>query len=326
MTIYRSFEGFRDAWHDIKPIRGREEDVRPIGRRNRDWEQIVRVYNPNGEDSYAARLYETNVVTYNHDGSIDLYIGNWPTTSTAKFMSDYLPRMMFATKQKGHIYLCGRHPELSDGCGFRDQLIPPNTVIKIAQEIGENGKRGKWRVKNAPMVEQRVINREAMKQMRESVRPFINFTTTMFKLSDGWVMDATIEEVKKNANIPIYDNLLGHVMSGRAWNYLYEDRLRAKHNEVMEIMRGNDQDKWMFLMYAMLQTVDPVEQRLARTEPENIGTEDNPYMMMRRYFDCKYKLTQYTARITKVLQRCEGVFTTRMVSSDKARSNLVLGK
>ena len=38
---YVSYTHYKNLWESVKPIRGRSVEVRPIGERRRDWEQIV---------------------------------------------------------------------------------------------------------------------------------------------------------------------------------------------------------------------------------------------------------------------------------------------
>ena len=88
-------------WEDTKPIRGRAEDVRPIGKRRRDWELLVKDTRADGV-WYGARLYRTNVVMYSPDGRIEFRTGGWASVSTAEFMSAHSP--FRATKTRGQVW------------------------------------------------------------------------------------------------------------------------------------------------------------------------------------------------------------------------------
>jgi hypothetical protein len=44
----------KQRYEEIKPIRGRSEDVRPLGKRRRDWECIVKV----SDTAYAIKLLQ----------------------------------------------------------------------------------------------------------------------------------------------------------------------------------------------------------------------------------------------------------------------------
>ena len=76
----------KTRYENTKPIRGRNEDVRPISDRRRDWERIVQ-----DGDKYGARLYDTNCVMFCPDGSIELKTDTWATPTTASFISQWSP-------------------------------------------------------------------------------------------------------------------------------------------------------------------------------------------------------------------------------------------
>ena len=57
MTLLNhNYENFKRKYENTKPIRGRSVDVRPIGARRRDWEQVVRVVDRVTGETKSARL------------------------------------------------------------------------------------------------------------------------------------------------------------------------------------------------------------------------------------------------------------------------------
>ena len=64
-----SYEQAHDKWASITPIRGRSVDVRPLFRRSND---NAIVYKNDRDQSVRFRLYSTDVVTFNTDGTVDL--------------------------------------------------------------------------------------------------------------------------------------------------------------------------------------------------------------------------------------------------------------
>ena len=73
-----NYNHYKSLYENIKPIRGRAVDVRPIGKRSRDWETIRM-----DGDVVECVLYRTPVVRYYPDGRIGLQSDGWATTATA---------------------------------------------------------------------------------------------------------------------------------------------------------------------------------------------------------------------------------------------------
>ena len=61
----------KNKWVDTHPIRGRSSDIRPLGDRRKDWEQVVKV----DENTYAYRHHATNVITFHADGRVVINAG-----------------------------------------------------------------------------------------------------------------------------------------------------------------------------------------------------------------------------------------------------------
>jgi hypothetical protein len=103
----RCYEYYKAKYEKTKPIRGRNNDVRPLdnSRRYRDWERIAKV-DVNGQEVYACQLYDTDVVRYYPDGSIGLSIDTWATPSTADFMHCHSP--FYACKKYNQIWVYPR--------------------------------------------------------------------------------------------------------------------------------------------------------------------------------------------------------------------------
>lgn len=83
-TVY-DYTDAKQRWESIKPIRGRTEDVRPLGLRRNTHLQIWK-----DEDDYKCRLYQTDCVTFKPNGDIVVDTGGWKTTTTASFVGEVL--------------------------------------------------------------------------------------------------------------------------------------------------------------------------------------------------------------------------------------------
>lgn len=75
-----SYEQALTLWESITPIRGRSTDVRPLFRRSND---NAIVYKNGRDQSVRFRLYQTDVVTFNTDGTVD--IEPYASRSTSNF-------------------------------------------------------------------------------------------------------------------------------------------------------------------------------------------------------------------------------------------------
>ena len=81
-TTHPVFARIEQRYNETKPIRGWSTDVRPWGNRRRQ-NEIVRKIN---DDTYAARLYDTDVVVVHRDGRVRVDI-SYNSQMTNKFAS-----------------------------------------------------------------------------------------------------------------------------------------------------------------------------------------------------------------------------------------------
>ena len=319
-----TYESYKYRWETTKPIRGRDTDIRPISKRRRDWEQIVKV----SDTAYAAKLYNTNVVTYHEDGRIDLAIDTWATPLTAEFMTNHSPFII--TKQRGNLWA---------KINGQMQIIPAKRQLTVRKE------NDAWVVLNAPEVKQIIVDRIKMKQVRERVKPFLTYAETMLKLSDGWVMNDSLSkyDVTDPADWrPEYDfgfnthdmvrtkfilKTGGVKRNSTAYNRTYytdnnkiEDERAVE--QIIEMMNTENYSVWDRLMYQMLENAEAVEERTVKSVPI---VADNPkWKFDRVYKDKKYALSCIRTRVDAILKTCD-VFTTRTVDTSACvRSNLIV--
>ena len=176
-----SYEFFEELYAGIKPIRGRSEQVRPIGERRRDWEQIVRKVQPDGSASYAARLYQTDVVEYYANGDVVVRTGGWATPSTAEFIHEHSPFACWKRYSKVWVRVRG-NPDAP-------MAYPVGGELRFKQ-VGEH----KYEPVEPVVIRKRVVDRDKAKLAREPLKPFVAWAKMFLKLSDGWVMHETCKE------------------------------------------------------------------------------------------------------------------------------------
>jgi len=85
MSATCTYQQIKEQYDTTKPIRGRSDDVRPAGKRRRDWERVVKT-----EHGYAYQMHGTNCVEFTEEKLI-LRSGGWTTVGTGKFINDYAP-------------------------------------------------------------------------------------------------------------------------------------------------------------------------------------------------------------------------------------------
>lgn len=178
--MMNSYEAYKNLYDKVKPIRGRSTEVRPIGNRRRDWEQITRKVLPNGSFSYVARLYGTDVVEYLPDGSIILRSGGWSTPSTAEFIHEHSPFMCW--KQHKRLWIRVRNED--------DVKAYP-----VGDELHMKWHEGGYVPAQPIVIHKRVVDRDKAKIARKRCEPFLQWVKTFLALSDGWVMHETCKDV-----------------------------------------------------------------------------------------------------------------------------------
>lgn len=171
-----SYNYYRDLYLRTKPIRGRKVECRPIGNRRRDWEEIVKV----SDTAYAARLYATNCVTYNEDGSVDLFIDTFATPTTAEFIHTHSP--FICSKRYNQLWIISRE------AGGESKWIPliKRKVLKMVLDAD-----GCWTPSEPVVMQQKRVDRKKANAAREPLRKFLQFGKAMLAMSDGWVRHDT---------------------------------------------------------------------------------------------------------------------------------------
>jgi hypothetical protein len=71
-----------------KPIKGKvADDIRPLEKRSKQHMRVVKI----DDDTYACRLYYTDVAVYHRNGLVKITLNGWNTMSTRNFLYHVLP-------------------------------------------------------------------------------------------------------------------------------------------------------------------------------------------------------------------------------------------
>lgn len=178
MTDYSiPYNHYEHKWFITKPIRGRSEDTRPVGKRYRDWETITR--EERGDTVvFGLRLHSTTCVEYYPDGNVLIRHGGWQTPSTAKFINQHAP--MACYKERGKLFVRKnggtKYPLNATGIMFKPQggtYVPVDPVL----------------------VKKEIVDRIRARDARVPLQPFLEFARAFLALSDGWIMHETRKQV-----------------------------------------------------------------------------------------------------------------------------------
>jgi hypothetical protein len=287
----RSYEFYKEKWAHTKPIRGRSEEVRPIGERRRDWEQVVRVVHANGEESYAAKLYATNVVEYFPNGNILMRTNGYHTPITASFIHEHSPFMCW--KQNRQLWV--RMQETVYPIG-RELLIEP--VIE--------GNKLTYQPVGIKTITKRVVDREKAKAARAAVMPFLNWVKTFFMMSDGWIMHETRKQV-----VPFND-------SGRGFDYTINGLMPSR---IYEFICNADEEEYLRLLCELSAGVTSMSQRVAEVKSfEMAGVRQ----FTLNFYDKQYEFKHFKQRVYKIVEAGEDIHRTiEVMPTNKAMSNAV---
>jgi len=156
-------------WENVKPIRGRRDDERPIGDRRKSHMKIAR-----NLDTVICVLYETDVITFHPDNTITVNVPEeWRSTTTAQFISAVLRDNV-------------RYTGLADG----DVVVSLDRPHRGLFRIG-----GKTRFKLVPngleLIEGNIVrnthavDRKVMNAARKSVEGFLTYLRSGYKVREG---------------------------------------------------------------------------------------------------------------------------------------------
>ena len=184
----RGYDFYKNLYESIKPIRGRAEEVKPLGKRTRDWEQVVKAVNPTegADEIYSAKLYQTECVRYHPNGDVELRPESWSTPITASFIHEHSPFYCYKQYKKLWIRL--------QGTGA-DRHYPIQGDSLIMRYVGTGSQGGfEYEPATPVVIEKEVVDRSKAKDARAPLKPFLDWAKMMHKLSDGWIMDSTREQ------------------------------------------------------------------------------------------------------------------------------------
>lgn len=175
------------AERDIKPIRGRSPECKPLGKRRNTHVTIRKVDN----EAIACRLYNTDVVTYHKDGRIDILLDGWASQTTIAFIEEVLN--VRGCIQHNHAWI-GATREGSTQVGMYALHTHGVNTFRRNQH-------GDLEFANPMQIKTHRINRAGANNVRKQYKAFKDYVVRTMRLRDdgfsghefgdvfGWVRD-----------------------------------------------------------------------------------------------------------------------------------------
>jgi hypothetical protein len=285
----RDYNHYKAKFHNTKPIRGRDEEVRPIGERRRTHETITQKKLLSGETSYCARLYSTDCVEYHNNGDITLRTGSWETPSTADFIHEHSPFTCF--KQNNRLWV-----RVVDG-NSKQMLYPVGDELTLRSTDAGGG----YEPVNKVLIKKRVVDRDKAKAAREPVMPFLQWSKAFLSMSDGWLMNETRKQV-----IELQQTDYGP-------RFMYRDTRADTMYEHLTDLGRTDDDYLRIMLTILRDKYEALEHRVAESfVTEREGYQGKPWKSTTEFYDLRfdyeflkrkvYKIVDEAIDITKVIE------------------------
>ena len=200
-------------WNDTKPVRGRSDDIRPLGERR--YVDTYSIRKNIWTEAIELVLYQTPVIKFTADDEVVLNYGRWPSASTCQFITRVLAGVG-ASRVRGDVVL-----------GFS------TADGRVIQTLGENEELvlvrvdGRWQPKQIKTLYDYRINRKEANNVRKDVSEFRKYLNGMVKLME----DDSVLYGQSFKRITRTYAELGEVFGFKRERLLQEDKVRIAVNE-----------------------------------------------------------------------------------------------
>lgn len=156
----RTYAQALDRYENIKPIRGKEKDTRPLGKRSKHHMRIEK-----HDDKLKAVLFGTPVLTYNTDDIVTINMSGWGTVSTHKFIGAVLGVNCGSLRGKSVLYAENGMFLIKDG-------------MRVKWERGDSGTSRLSVLDYYPCVLHK-LKRGVLAEKRKTIKDFWEYTRTL---------------------------------------------------------------------------------------------------------------------------------------------------
>jgi hypothetical protein len=161
----RDYEQALKLYEGVKPVRGRNPEVRPMGnRRDADTYHIRK----NGDDVECV-LYATPVVTFKPDGVVVIYTNGYDTASTNQFINQVVD-------------IPAQHVRGTCVLTIGGKKYPLGDKHTLTLKINGDAQSGRFDVLDAEVLKGYVLNRAKANNVRARYEPFFTYMKTMTKI------------------------------------------------------------------------------------------------------------------------------------------------
>jgi hypothetical protein len=156
----------------VKPIRGRAEECKPLGARNKSHANIRK----DGDD-IVVRLYRTDIVRYKPDGTIIVNQGGYECMTTRKYLNAILPMWFGSFQGKTHTY------RGTDDTGYHLLHSSADNIFKMKPNSDHHAPLYHFVNPKPCIIHSK--NRAKAKAVRQRYAPFIRYVKNVKKLMGG---------------------------------------------------------------------------------------------------------------------------------------------
>jgi hypothetical protein len=300
----RDYTHYKATYNNTVPIRGRSEDVRPIRDRRRTHELITTKKYPCGQVSYCATLYGTDVVEYHNNGQITLRTGGWATPTTAEFMHEQSPFIVW--KQDNKLWVRVPTPE-----GVLAFPIGKELTFEMAD--GAYGAQF-YQPINKVLINKRVVDRAKAKAAREPLQPFLAWCKAFLTMSDGWVMHETRKAAlgwEKRNDRDMWVMPLNNISDEALYRTLTEDTVLAP------------EDNYLLALCRMSSNVWTEKRQAVRHEYNHVWL-GKTHTFTQQFDEYRVEFTNLKRKVYAMSEKFGDIHTiTQVEPTHKAMSNTV---
>lgn len=197
----QNYEDAERIFNKIKPVKSNRWDAntRPIRTRKENHKLLVK----QGDVAYAARLYRTDMATYYRDGRIALTRDDHQMSND--FLDAVLPHGLQTARHRGKMWF-----------GMRDDhewrfYQGERKALMFFEPTGT----GTWKLLNPEACvihEHKTVNRAKSKDVREALKPLVQYINAVAAISNGDITGAVAEGPKPYT--PEYNEMLRQQLQG----------------------------------------------------------------------------------------------------------------
>lgn len=172
-----TYEEAKLRYEQIKPIRGRAADIRPLGSRGNDSYRIAKYTNVlSGQVSYQCILYSTPVVEFKSDGDVEINMGGWNSTATRSFINHILHLACYT--KNGSAVLC---------LGNKAEVVLHTTKTTVIRRLEVYPFT--WELASSEPVYETQLNKKKANTVRAQYSEFEKYLKAMVNLREETRMD-----------------------------------------------------------------------------------------------------------------------------------------